>query len=224
MDIKFIPKIRVPKERAELYKKLKDLIEDSLKNKTIAELEAMSEQDKIDNHYLPITPEIPKTKKGIEKAIDEFINDFNPEVVNVVREYLQSLPSEELYKINVFGTVVTEEEAKFNIDFNIINKLFFVFWRLYNYVDNELDIELKNEDILHKTAIDNLKTYQMKEYENPTKEDIDSEIERTNKVLNENPLELTAISRGIFMLRNNYSDSSVINTVNDILKNGATTN
>lgn len=245
MDMDFIPKIRLPKERGELWNKLKDLIENSLKSKAIAELEAMSEQDKIDCHFLPFTPEIPKTKKNIEKAIDEFINDFNPEkdnseelleylkLTNIkpskkakdeVKDYLLSLSTQELYEFNVFGIVVTEEEAKNNISLQIDHKPFFVFWRLYNYVNNELDIYLKEEDILYKTAIDNLKTYKIGNYENPTKEDIDSEIERINNVLMEYHLEYKALKRGLFMIRNNYSDSKVINTVNDILKNGATTN
>ncbi len=38
----------------------------------------MSQEDKERNHYVAMEPEIPKTKKGIEKAIDKFIADLNP--------------------------------------------------------------------------------------------------------------------------------------------------
>jgi len=57
---------------------LNRIIKASITKKLIAEVEAMSQEDKLENYYLPITPEIPKTKKGIEKAIDTFINDFSP--------------------------------------------------------------------------------------------------------------------------------------------------
>ena len=39
----------------------------------------MSQEDKRAEHFTAILPEIPKTKKGIDKAIDVFINDFTPD-------------------------------------------------------------------------------------------------------------------------------------------------
>ena len=79
MDIEFIPKIRGGKYRLSTFNKIEFKIEDSIKAKRRADLEAMSQEDKIDNHYTAILPEIPKTKKGIDKAIDVFINDFTPD-------------------------------------------------------------------------------------------------------------------------------------------------
>ena len=167
MNIEFIPKLRGGNDRLSTFNKIEFKIEESIKAKRRADLEAMSQEEKIDNHYTAILPEIPKTKKGIEKAIDVFINDFTPdtdngeellenlgfydlgaeleardwtkrakylrerikfkeegdtitilsstkEVVDVVREYLQILPTEELYNLWVFGIVVTEEDANRN--------------------------------------------------------------------------------------------------------------
>ena len=75
MDIEFKPKFS---NRATKLQALREVITASIKDKLQAELNAMSLEEKLDNHYLPITPEIPKTKKGIEKALDEFINDYTP--------------------------------------------------------------------------------------------------------------------------------------------------
>ncbi len=57
-------------------KKLDELIKSSIESKLLAGVEATSQEEKLENHYLPIEPEIPKAKKDIDKAIDEFINDF----------------------------------------------------------------------------------------------------------------------------------------------------
>lgn len=57
-------------------KKLAELIKSSIESKLLAGVEATSQEEKLENHYLPIEPEIPKAKKDIDKAIDEFINDF----------------------------------------------------------------------------------------------------------------------------------------------------
>lgn len=62
------------------YEKAMKLISDSLADKFKADIEAMSEQEKIDNRYLPHQPEIPKTKKGIKEAVDKYIEE---EAVNV---------------------------------------------------------------------------------------------------------------------------------------------
>ena len=83
MDIEFIPKIKRRRDRASTLKKLELKIEESLRAKRIAELEAMSQEDKRAEHFTAILPEIPKTKKGIDKAIDVFINDFDPDKDNV---------------------------------------------------------------------------------------------------------------------------------------------
>lgn len=57
-------------------KRLQELIRSSIESKLLAEVEDMSQEEKLKNHYLPIEPEIPKAKRDIDKAIDTFINDF----------------------------------------------------------------------------------------------------------------------------------------------------
>jgi hypothetical protein len=69
MNIEFIPKMRGGKDRFSTFYKISSKIEESIKAKRRADLEAMSQEEKIDNHYTAILPEIPKTKKGINKAI-----------------------------------------------------------------------------------------------------------------------------------------------------------
>jgi hypothetical protein len=75
MEREYLPNFGNKKEKLIA---LDRLIKASITKKLIAEVEAMSQEDKLGDHYLSITPEIPKTKKGIEKAIDTFINDFSP--------------------------------------------------------------------------------------------------------------------------------------------------
>lgn len=207
MNIEFIPKIRGGKDRLSTFNKIEFKIEDSIKAKRRADLEAMSQEDKIDNHYTAILPEIPKTKKGIDKAIDVFINDHTPEtdngeelleylgfydigegidegdwtiramylrerikfkeegdtitilsstkeVVNVVREYLQSLPTEELYNLSVFGIVVTEEEANKNRENFIDQAKYWYMYKLYCYATEKYNSKAKDteEDILLKAG------------------------------------------------------------------------
>jgi len=57
-------------------KRLQELIRSSIESKLLAEVEDMSQEEKLKNHYLPIELEIPKAKRDIDKAIDTFINDF----------------------------------------------------------------------------------------------------------------------------------------------------
>ena len=57
-------------------KRLQELIRSSIKSKLLAEVEDMSQEEKLKNHYLPIEPEIHKAKRDIDTARDTFINDF----------------------------------------------------------------------------------------------------------------------------------------------------
>ncbi len=74
MKTEFIPKFS---NRTGKSKALHSLIESSVMAKLLREVEEMSLEEKEGNHYIAIEPEIPKTKKGIEKAIDKFIADFS---------------------------------------------------------------------------------------------------------------------------------------------------
>ena len=51
MDIEFIPKLRGGKDRESTFDKFMFKIEESIKAKRRADLEAMSLEEKIDNHY-----------------------------------------------------------------------------------------------------------------------------------------------------------------------------
>lgn len=75
METEFIPKFSNIDSKSNA---LRFLIETSIKDKLLKEVEEMSLEEKNENLYLPIQPEIPKTKKGIEKAIDKVIADSMP--------------------------------------------------------------------------------------------------------------------------------------------------
>ena len=75
METEFIPKFS---NKSSKSKALMSLIQSSIEAELMKEVEAMSQEEKEGNHYVAIEPEIPKTKKGIEKAIDKFIADFSP--------------------------------------------------------------------------------------------------------------------------------------------------
>ncbi len=82
MSLEFIPKMRNDKDRDGLYFKMLFKIEESIRERTKAEIKAMTLDRLKDNYYTAILPEIPKTKKGIDKAIEEFIKDMRPDKDN----------------------------------------------------------------------------------------------------------------------------------------------
>lgn len=278
MNIEFIPKLRGGKDRASTFDKFMFKIEESIKAKRRADLEAMSQEDKIYNHYTAILPEIPKTKKGIDKAIDVFINDFTPdndngdellgslgfydigedieegdwtkrakylrerikfkeegdtitilsstkEVVDIIRVYLQSLPTEELYNLSIFGIVVTEEEANKNKEYFIDQAKYWYMYKLYCYAEESYDMDYKNteEDILLKSGE---REYKISKYHfsNTTEEENLEEYKKLIvKAITEYPEETTAYCRAIRMTRNNYSEKAILGTIDKILSNGITT-
>ena len=279
MDIEFIPKLRKGQDRAVVFDKIEAIIQDSIAAKAKAKLEAMSLEDLKDNHYTAILPEIPKTKKGIDKAIEEFIKDMQPEkdngeelleylgfydmgagieegdwtirakylrerikfkeegdtitilsstkeVVTVVREYLQSLPTEELCNLCVFGTVVTEEDANRNKDFYIDQAKYKIFG-IYYYVNSKFD-ELPSateEDILLKAGEDifnQTKTAPFHLKDKTDKENIKLWSENIKAVITEYPEETIAYYRANKMRRANYSDKAILSILDKILNNGTT--
>ena len=278
MEIEFIPKLRGYKDRLSTLNKIEFKIEDSIKAKRRADLEAMSQEDKIANCYTAILPDVPKTKKGIDKALEEFIKDMQPdtdngeelliflgfydigedieegdwtitakylrerikfkeegdtitilsptkEVVNVVREYLQSLPTEELYNLSVFGIVVTEEEANINKETFIdqakywyISKLFFYANEKYN--SKHTDTE---EDILYKAGEREYKTTKYHFLDTTEEDNLEQYKKLIIKAITDYPDEAIAYCRALKMIRNNYSERAILSTVDKILSNGTTT-
>lgn len=278
MNIEFIPKIRGGKDRLSTFNKIKFKIEDSIKAKRRADLEAMSQEDKIDNHYTAILPEIPKTKKGIDKAIDVFINDHTPEtdngeelleylgfydigegidegdwtiramylrerikfkeegdtitilsstkeVVNVVREYLQSLPTEELYNLSVFGIVVTEEEANKNRENFIDQAKYWYMYKLYCYATEKYNSKAKDteEDILLKAGETEYKLSKYHFLDTTEEENLAQYKKLIIKAITEYPEEATAYCRAFKMIQCNYSERAILSTIDKILSNGTTT-
>ena len=278
MDIEFIPKIRGGKDRLSTFNKIEFKIEDSIKAKRRADLEAMSQEDKIDNHYTAILPEIPKTKKGIDKAIDVFINDHTPEtdngeelleylgfydigegidegdwtiramylrerikfkeegdtitilsstkeVVNVVREYLQSLPTEELYNLSVFGIVVTEEEANKNRENFIDQAKYWYMYKLYCYATEKYNSKAKDteEDILLKAGETEYKLSKYHFLDTTEEENLAQYKKLIIKAITEYPEEATAYCRAFKMIQGNYSERAILSTIDKILSNGTTT-
>jgi len=279
MDIEFIPKIKRRRDRASTLKKLELKIEESLRAKRIAELEAMSQEDKRAEHFTAILPEIPKTKKGIDKAIDVFINDFDPdkdnveellyflgfydlgedieegdwttrakylrerikyieegdnltilsspkEVVDVVREYLQSAPTEELYNLWVFGIVVTEEDANKNKERFIDRAKYFDVNKLFYYADEKYSnyYQATEDEILLKAGKRWYNVISKRDFVDTTEEEkIEDCKEQIIKVITDYPTEATAYYRGLSMIKRNYSEKAILSTIDVILNNGTTT-
>jgi hypothetical protein len=278
MDIEFIPKIRGGKDRLSTLKKIEFKIEESIKAKRRADLEAMSQEEKIENWYTAILPEIPKTKKGIDKAIDTFINDYTPEtdngeglleylgfydigegidegdwtiramylrerikfkeegdtitilsstkeVVNVVREYLQSLPTEELYNLWIFGIVVTEEEANENKERFIDQAKYWYMNKLYCYAEESYNFKPTNteEDVLLRAGEREYKLSKYHFFDTTEEENLAQYKKLIIKAITEYPEEATAYCRAYKMLRNNYSERAILSTIDKILSNGTTT-
>ena len=279
MDIEFIPKIKRRRDRASTLKKLELKIEESLRAKRIAELEAMSQEDKRAEHFTAILPEIPKTKKGIDKAIDVFINDFDPdkdnveellyflgfydlgedieegdwttrakylrerikyieegdnltilsspkEVVDVVREYLQSAPTEELYNLWVFGIVVTEEDANKNKERFIDRAKYFDVNKLFYYADEKYSnyYQATEDEILLKAGKRWYNVISKRDFVDTTEEEkIEDCKEQIIKVVTDYPTEATAYYRGLSMIKRNYSEKAILSTIDVILNNGTTT-
>ena len=279
MNIEFIPKLRGGKDRESTFDKFMFKIEESIKAKRRADLEAMSLEEKIDNHYTAILPEIPKTKKGLDKAIDVFINNLTPdtdngeelleflgfydigedieegdhtirakylrerikfkeegdtitilsstkEVVDIIRVYLQSLPTEELYNLSIFGIVVTEEEANKNKEYFIDLAKYWYMYKLYCYAEESYDSEGPDteEDILFKAGE---REYKISKYHFPNtteEENLEEYKKLIVEAITEYPEEATAYCRAIRMTRNNYSERAILSTIDKILSNGTTTN
>ena len=265
MSLEFIPKMRGDKDRSAIYDQIRDIVAESIRERKTAEIKAMSLEDMKANHLTAILPEIPKTKKGIDKAIEDFIKDMRPdkdngeelleylgfndlnnteggawakgakyfrerikfkeeageditilsstkEVIDVVREYLQSLSTEELYSLSVFGIVVTEETANKYIDTYIAQdvsrfRLLYAAYDLYFCKYEKLD----TIDIYGQTENSEL-------YDKIKKLKEKIEILETDF-----PKEMEALRRGIKMTYKNYSDTAILSTVNKILRDGATT-
>ena len=82
MSLEFIPKMRGDKDRSAIYDQIRDIVAESIRERKTAEIKAMSLEDMKANHLTAILPEIPKTKKGIDKAIEDFIKDMRPDKDN----------------------------------------------------------------------------------------------------------------------------------------------
>ena len=112
MKTEFIPKFS---NRTGKSKALHSLIESSVMAKLLREVEEMSLEEKEGNLYIAIEPEIPKTKKGIEKAIDKFIADFSPledeaeELLSFLGFYDEEPPYNEKPLYKVLHAQITKE-------------------------------------------------------------------------------------------------------------------
>lgn len=278
MDIEFIPKLRGGKDRASLFDKVIFKLEESIKAKRRADLEAMSQEEKEGNHYVAIEPEIPKTKKGIDKAIEKFIKDMElekdngeelleylgfydigegieegdwtirakylrerikfkeegdtitilsstKEVVDIVREYLQSLPTEELNNLLIFGIVVTEEEANRNKETFIDQAKYWYMYKLYCYAVEKYNSKHTDteEDILFKAGEREYKINNYQFYNTTEEENLEQYKKLIIKAITDYPEEAIAYCRALKMIRSNYSDRAILSTIDKILNNGATT-
>jgi len=286
MDIEYMPKMRQGKDRASVFEKMMFKIEESIKAKRRANIEAMSQEELKDNLFIEILPEIPKTKKGVDKAIEEFIKDMRPEedngeelleflgfydigegieegdwtkranylrerikfkeegdtitilsstkeVVNVVIEYLQSLPTEELFSLHIFGYVTTQEDANRYKETYIdqakywyMEKLLWYSKERYNSEakDTEEDILYKAGERLYKEDLKYIDTHYIFLKDKTDQENIEEYKERIRKAITDYPEEAMAYYKGLRMLEINYSDRAVLSTLDKLLNNGTTTN
>ena len=67
---------------------------------------------------------------------------------------LQSLPTEELYNLSIFGIVVTEEEANKNKEYFIDQVKYFYMYKLYSYAIEKYNSKHTDteDDILFKAG------------------------------------------------------------------------
>ena len=286
MDIEYMPKMRQGKDRASVFEKMMFKREESIKAQRRANIEAMSQEELKDNLFIEILPEIPKTKKGVDKAIEEFIKDMRPEedngeelleflgfydigegieegdwtkranylrerikfkeegdtitilsstkeVVNVVIEYLQSLPTEELFSLHIFGYVTTQEDANRYKETYIdqakywyMEKLLWYSKERYNSEakDTEEDILYKAGERLYKEDLKYIDTHYIFLKDKTDQENIEEYKERIRKAITDYPEEAMAYYKGLRMLEINYSDRAVLSTLDKLLNNGTTTN
>jgi hypothetical protein len=168
------------------------------------------------------------------KGQDTTILSSTKEVVDIVREYLQSLTADELYNLHIFGTVVSEEDANKQREF-FIDHAQWVIEKIYYYVDAKFeDIKLSEEELLLKAGENIFLCYKShyspfreNNYYNSSKtdqENIKQFSELIKKAITEYPEETSAYYRANKMKRNNYSDEAILSTINEILINGTTTN
>ena len=115
MDTEFQPNFG---NRVSKQKKLWEIIHSSIRTKSIAEVAAMSLEEKRSNHYIMIEIDIPKTKKSIDKAIDKFIKDFTPledngeQLLEFLGFYDDEAPYNEKPMYKELHEKITEEETE----------------------------------------------------------------------------------------------------------------
>jgi hypothetical protein len=250
-------------------KKLLEMVRASIEGKLLANIEDMSREDKEANHYIPLQPVIPKNKKGVDKAIDNFILDFKPledegeellsflgffdneppynekdiykklhskiqegkteatEIIDIVKDILKSLSNEELNNLWVFGTTVSEEEAKENIESWVDTNSNIIASLLYSYAEGLFLMTFakdKPEDpVLYSTEKYRELTLKVNErsgveFTDEDKNWVEGCIERTNQYIKDYPKEVEAMNRGYLMIHNNYSERAIVTTVNAILQ------
>ena len=155
------------------------------------------------------------------------------EVVNVVIEYLQSLPTEELFSLHIFGYVTTQEDANRYKETYIdqakywyMEKLLWYSKERYNSEakDTEEDIPYKAGERLYKEDLKYIDTHYIFLKDKTDQENIEEYKERIRKAITDYPEEAMAYYKGLRMLEINYSDRAVLSTLDKLLNNGTTTN
>ena len=136
------------------------------------------------------------------------------------------MPVEELNKLWVFGTTVTEEEAKENVKIwvkvvasNTAN--FLLFYAIGSW--RQIMCEDEPEDAITFSAKENytinrqvLKAIYPEDIEEPEK--MEKYKGRATKVVEKYPKQAQAYCRGFIMLQNNYSEKAITATVKALLK------
>jgi hypothetical protein len=234
MITEFTPKFS---NKTDKSKALHFLIQSSIEAKLMKEVEAMSQEDKERNHYVAMEPEIPKTKKGIEKAIDKFIADFNPledeaeELLCCLGFYDNEAPYNEKPLYKLLHDKITEETKPKEIVETVkgiliglpveeLNKLW-VFGITVTEEEAKENVKMWVKGVATNTAnflffyaIGKWKQVMCKE----EPEKLEEYKEWATKAVESYPKEAQAYCRGFTMLQNNFSERAITATVKVLLK------
>ena len=146
-------------------------------------------------------------------------------MVNVVIEYLQSLPTEELYNLWIFGIVVTEEEANKNKEYFIDQAKYWYKYKLFSYATEKYNSKHTDaeEDILFKAGEREFKISKYHFLDTTEEENLEQYKKLIIKAITDYPEEATAYCRAFKMIQGNYSERAILSTIDKILSNGTTT-
>ena len=195
---------KIPKTKKEVENSIDDFISDLTQSGEVDELlELLGYYD----------GEETTIYKALHKRIkDKDVDKAPDKVKKIVKEELMKLSKEQLYELDIFGFVITEEDVERNKEFYI------------KYGADDACFYLSFYTVAILTGFSDPIEYsgrQMFDIHNSEKRKVDPEafIDRASYYVNKYPVEAKACHRGHAMLLSKFKESVVKETVNKILTN-----